>query len=110
MKIKSIISLVFIFMLIFILASCNKAAESGIIIEYSGNEKLEAALNVAFPDEEIYHYYHEPLSSIQNRALAVEVYYSEYEHLQEMGYYIYPIYIQTPIIAINRDLTDVNLN
>lgn len=110
MRKNNIFILLFIFVLSFILSGCGTSETADILLPYRGDSRLEEALREVFPGERVDHYIHESVLSLKNGVKMAEVYYREYEHLKDRGYNLYPIYYETPIIAINRDLTDAEIN
>lgn len=79
--------------------------QQGILLQRHAGFDLSGAFQGAFLQESVQYRVYDPIDSLNRGAKAVEILSSEYGFLGE-GYYLYPIYKLTPIIAVNRDVTD----
>lgn len=104
-----IFSIALIFILSFFVPNVLAQSEMGGIYYYSNRwVRSEQVLKNIFVDYNIIPMESDPFDYLNNGAKAVEVMDSEYGFIKD-NYYSYPLYKLTPIIAINRDKTNINI-
>ena len=104
-----VLSVILVIMSSFFVSNINADSNKGDIYFYSNRwERFEPALKNIFMNYNVLPMESDPIYYLNNGAKAVEVMDSEYGFLED-NYYKYPLFKLSPVIAINRNSTDVNI-